>query len=307
MTIGLQIILKYPLPDPIRHIEVSDAIVDRISLCLQFLHRGRQFRISGLLLHTLGKLIDKAAHILQFRQQGQDFFIGPVPPLDLLQLVDDFLRKSILDNARRIPHDDGVGRHILRHDSPRSNDGTVADAHAAHQHHIAANPNIVADDDLIAVDSLGKIQGIPIDLQHIIERICRDAAIVVIESHLENKPMSQSAISTDQNVAVTISIFHAGAYQIRTRPYRHKPVLLTLIFKDPSLYRRKALHLNILYHFPVTTSFASLSISHSLVLCKDCRQRLKRVSCSLHTRAALFRALCLTVKSFASPAARCRI
>jgi hypothetical protein len=57
-----------------------------------------------------------------------------------------FYRSYGLDHPRRLPHNYAPRRHVSTHHRARRNRTALADAHARQDHHIAAHPDIVAND-----------------------------------------------------------------------------------------------------------------------------------------------------------------
>ena len=73
----------------------------------------------------------------------------PVPPFDFLQLMDHLIRETILDDTHRITDRYGIRRDILCHYGPGSDHCTIADTDSPKDRHPKANPDIIADNNLV--------------------------------------------------------------------------------------------------------------------------------------------------------------
>ena len=100
------------------------------------------------------------------RQNREDIFLKslprPIPPTKLLQTLDRLLGKAAANRLRGHAADNSIGRHILCHHRPRTDDGAITDRHAGQNHRFITDPDVIADADVPFV-----IPGIgyPLDVQ----------------------------------------------------------------------------------------------------------------------------------------------
>ncbi len=89
------------------------------------------------------QFVDRGIDVVE-REAGK--ICGVVfPPLDLIQSLDDRIRKAFADRLSRHSSDDRVGRYVLVYHRTGSADGPVPDVNAGANHDIRTNPHIIAD------------------------------------------------------------------------------------------------------------------------------------------------------------------
>ena len=65
----------------------------------------------------------------------------------------------VLDKPRGVAASDGVGGYVARDHAVGRHNGSVADFHAGHDHALAAEPDVVADDRVALARELGHVVG----------------------------------------------------------------------------------------------------------------------------------------------------
>ena len=75
---------------------------------------------------------------------GQDF-MRPIPPGDALQRVPRRLVETIAQDPPWIFNTDGIVRHVLNHDAPRSDHRADADTPSWHHHRDVIDPGVMTD------------------------------------------------------------------------------------------------------------------------------------------------------------------
>ncbi len=75
--------------------------------------------------------------------------MAPVPPRQFLHALGDGGGKSRTDHPRRVSGDDGIGRHVFRHDRAGGDHRPSADLAAGKDDGAMADPDIVADLDMM--------------------------------------------------------------------------------------------------------------------------------------------------------------
>ena len=86
--------------------------------------------------------------LLQILDMGCQFLFRPVPPGKSFQLPADFPGEPHAQQFCRHTADNCLGRDILCHDGPCTDDGAVPDGHALEDDGLIADPHVVAEDDI---------------------------------------------------------------------------------------------------------------------------------------------------------------
>lgn len=158
------------LPNGFLRVKIRNKIIDLVSVCPERPHHSDRL-IRRLVFARCSKFRNKTHRIFQQRQIRFDLLLRPVPPLDLLQRTNRLLIKSIFNDARRIPHHNGIRRHVLRNDGARADHRTVADTHTAEDRHVTSDPNVISDDDLLAIHMIVMIYLRLFAVRQILKRI----------------------------------------------------------------------------------------------------------------------------------------
>ena len=86
-------------------------------------------------------------------------FALKIPPAKALKEQNKLIVKTLLDEARRIAAEDRVGGNVPGNDGADGDNGAVADFDPGHDHALAADPDVVADDGVALSRQLIKMRG----------------------------------------------------------------------------------------------------------------------------------------------------
>ena len=114
--------------------------------------------------------------------------------------------------------------------------------YAAHQQHIAADPHIVSNDDLMAVDVGELIFLTSVKCRG--ERIGRDRMMIVVQPQIEGKIVRERAVSADEDMRIGRGEVCRPAHQIATRIKRHEWHVRMILDGDPAHLWRELKHIN---------------------------------------------------------------
>ncbi len=162
--------------------------------------------------------LSKGNRIFHFLSSRKDGLMSPIPPFDAFEFFYDFLWKTIFHNVRRIANDNRIRRYIFCNNRLRTDDSAISNPDAAKDGRTCANPDIVADNNLVMIIFIGMI-GLAIRMRFhggkIIEWIRRNFTMQMIETQDEFHTMRQRTVSSNQKMCAKTPRLKTSIHQIR--------------------------------------------------------------------------------------------